>query len=184
MVARSIRAPRPRRGFLLAALLVGTAVPAFTIVVLLHQPLAVVAAVLVVGRAVALAWVGLNRHGLGRVPVVAIAGLAPALTAAVPQWRGYLWFVLVAALVAIAVAAGRALWRHAHVSVGVRPSAHGVLLMERPQAGAPAGRFGQVTKAPTRRTTGRGRSTGLGRSGDGQRSRRVPDGRPRNRLRW
>lgn len=149
MAGRVVRPRAARRGFALAALVTGAAAPVLTIVVLLRDPLEMAVAVLLAGCAVAAAWAALVRRGPRRLPAIAITVLALIAIAALPDLRAYLWFLAVAALVALSAAATRvALGRLPSGAGGpVGPARHGVLLVNPHSGGGKSTRFGLADKA-------------------------------------
>ncbi|REH34914.1 diacylglycerol kinase family enzyme [Kutzneria buriramensis] len=150
MMARYVvRSPAARRGFALVALATGVAPLVLTVSVLLRDPLELIAAVLLVGCAIAAAWAALVRRGWRRIPAAAIAVLALAATAALPDLRAYLWVLVVAVLVALSAGATRAALGHTPARAVSRtaPARHGVLLMNPRSGGGKASRFGLAAKA-------------------------------------
>ncbi|MBP2328609.1 diacylglycerol kinase family enzyme [Kibdelosporangium banguiense] len=141
--------PAARRGFALVALATGAASLVLTATVLLRDPLEVIAAVLLVGCAIAAAWAALVHRGRRRIAAAAIAVLALAATAALPDLRAYLWFLVVAALVALSAGATRAALGQASSSAVSRtgPARHGVLLVNPRSGGGKATWFGLADKA-------------------------------------
>ncbi|QUQ64155.1 diacylglycerol/lipid kinase family protein [Kutzneria sp. CA-103260] len=149
MTWHAVRSPTARRVFALAALATGAAPLVLTVFLLLRDPLELIAAVLLVGCAVAAAWAALVRRGWRRIPAAVIAVLALTATAAMPDLRAYLWFLVSAALVVLSAGAARAALGHAPASAASRtgPARHGVLLTN-PRSGAgKATRFGLADKA-------------------------------------
>lgn len=131
MTWHAVRSPAARRGFALAALATGAAPVVLTVPLLLRDPLELIAAVLLVGCAVAATWAALVHRGRRRIPAAVTAVLALAATVALPDLRAYLWFLVVAALVALSAGATSAALGHTPASAVSRtgPARHGVLLM-------------------------------------------------------
>ena len=149
MASHAVRSPVARRGFALAALATGVAPLVLTVAVLFRDPLELIAAVLLVGCAIAAAWAALVRRGPRRVPAAVIAALALGAIAALPDLHAYLWFLVVAGLVALSAGATRAALGHAarHAVSRTGPARHGVLLMNPRSGGGKAARFGLADKA-------------------------------------
>ncbi|SDW57972.1 Diacylglycerol kinase family enzyme [Amycolatopsis xylanica] len=145
----AVRSPAARRGFAFTALACGVAAPVLTLVVLVRDPLELIAAVVLVGCAVAAAWAALIRRGWRRIPAAVLAVLALTATAALPDVRAYLWFAVVAMLVVFSAGAARAALGQAPVGT-VRRTAqarHGVLLLNPRSGGGRAARFKLADKA-------------------------------------
>ena len=85
MASHAVRSPVARRGFALAALATGVAPLVLTVAVLFRDPLELIAAVLLVGCAIAAAWAALVRRGPRRVPAAVIVALALGAIAALQR---------------------------------------------------------------------------------------------------
>jgi len=144
-----VRSPVARRGFALAALVAGLAALVVTVLVLVRDPVQSVVAVLLVACAVAAAWAALVRRGARRFAAATVAVVALAATAFLPDLHAYLWFAVVAVLVAVSAGASRAALGHAAAVTGnpAGPARHGVLILNPRSGGGKAARFGLAERA-------------------------------------
>ncbi|MEU6644723.1 diacylglycerol kinase family protein [Saccharomonospora sp. NPDC046836] len=144
--------PSPaRRAYAAGALLALAAAFVAGIVALVRHPVQLVLAVLLIGVAVAAAWAALVRRGVRRVAAAVLAAVAIVATAALPDLRAYLLFLLIIALLLLTVAAASlALGDDLAPPVAahpVGPAHNGVLLMNPRSGGGKVARFELESRA-------------------------------------